>query len=64
MIDALLEVARQSGWKVVLGLNLGADQPAEAAALVRYAVDQDSGHNLLAVAPGNEPGTYLPRTED
>ncbi len=64
MIDALLEVARQSGWKVVLGLNLRDDQPAEAAALGRYAVDQDSGRNLIAVAPGNEPDSYLPRVED
>lgn len=64
MVDALLEVARQSGWKLVLGLNLRDDQPEEAAALVRYAVTKDTAGSLLAVAPGNEPEEYLPRKED
>jgi hypothetical protein len=30
MVDALFEVARRSGWRVVLGLNLRADRPDEA----------------------------------
>lgn len=60
MVDALLEVARQSGWHLVLGLNLKVDQPEKAAALVSYAVSQDTSRRLLAVAPGNEPDAYMP----
>ncbi|MDP3710988.1 MAG: hypothetical protein Q8R60_00715 [Mycobacteriales bacterium] len=60
MVDALLEVARRSGWHLVLGLNLKVDQPEKAAALVRYAVLQDIDRRLLAVAPGNEPDAYMP----
>jgi hypothetical protein len=63
MVDALLEVARQSGWKVVLGLNLRTDKPEEAAALVRYAVTQDPTRVIMAAAPGNEPDAYLPDLE-
>jgi hypothetical protein len=59
MVDALFEVARRAGWRVVLGLNLKDDQPAEAVELARYAVGQDWGGNLLALELGNEPNSYL-----
>jgi hypothetical protein len=59
MIDALFEVAARSGWKVVLGLNLRDNQPAEAVALTRYAISRDTTRRLLAVEPGNEPTVYF-----
>jgi hypothetical protein len=63
MVDALLEVARQSGWKVVLGLNLRNDDPAMATALTAYAASVAAPGTLLAVAPGNEAEAYLPDTD-
>lgn len=59
MVDALFEVARRSGWKVVLGLNLRDNRPDLAAALTHYAVTQDRTHLLLAVETGNEPTLYF-----
>jgi hypothetical protein len=59
LVDALFEVARRTGWKVILGLNLRNNDPAMAAALAKYAVSQDTGGNLLAVEIGNEPNGYL-----
>jgi len=59
LVDAIFEVARRTGWKVILGLNLRNDDPAMAAALARYAVGQDTGGNLLCVEIGNEPNGYL-----
>jgi hypothetical protein len=59
LVDAVFEVARRTGWKIILGLNLRNDNPAMAAALARYAVTQDTGRHLLALELGNEPG-YLP----
>jgi hypothetical protein len=59
MVDAIFEVARRSGWRIVLGLNLKADQPSEAVGLARYAVEQDRGGNLLALELGNEPNSYF-----
>ena len=59
LVDALFEAARRTGWKVILGLNLRNDNPAMATALARYAISQDTGHNLLALELGNEPNGYL-----
>lgn len=59
MVDALLEVARQSGWTVVFGLNLRADDPANAVALAAYARSVDTDHRLLAFEIGNEPNAYF-----
>jgi len=59
MVDALFEVARRSGWRVILGLNLRADRPDEAVALARYAVQQDRSGNLLSFEIGNEPNGYF-----
>jgi hypothetical protein len=59
MVDALFEVANRTGWKVILGLNLRGDRPAEAVGLTRYAVSRDTGHRLMAVELGNEPTVYF-----
>ncbi len=60
MIDALFEVARQSGWTIVLGVNLRVNRPEEAALLTAYAASRDPGHRLLrAVQIGNEPDGYF-----
>jgi hypothetical protein len=63
LVDAIFEVARRSGWKVILGLNLRNNDPAMAAALAKYAIGQDTGQNLLAVEFGNEPNGYLTRAD-
>jgi hypothetical protein len=59
MVDALLEVAQQTGWKVVLGLNLRADDPASAVGLAAYARSVDADHRLTAFEIGNEPNAYF-----
>ncbi|HVE74864.1 MAG TPA: hypothetical protein VNA30_07255 [Mycobacteriales bacterium] len=59
MVGALMEVAARSGWRVVLGLNLRVNDPAQAAALTRHALRVDRGMRLLAVEPGNEPTVYF-----
>ena len=59
MVDALLTVAQRSGWKLLLGVNLRDDNPAEAVALTRYALSQDTTHQLIGVELGNEPTVYL-----
>jgi hypothetical protein len=62
LVDAILEVARQSGWKVILGLNLRNNHPGMAQSLAKYVVGQDTGGNLLAFEIGNEPNSYLSLT--
>ncbi|GAC1610905.1 MAG: hypothetical protein NVS3B26_20380 [Mycobacteriales bacterium] len=59
MVDALLNVARFSGWKLVLGVNLRADQPGNAAALARYVVNHDTARSVIAFEMGNEPDSYF-----
>jgi hypothetical protein len=59
MVDALFEVARETGWTVVLGLNLRADDPANAVALAAYARSVDTSHRLIALEIGNEPNAYF-----
>lgn len=59
MVDALLEVARRTGWRLLLGLNLKADDPARAAAMARYVAAADPGGRLLGFEVGNEPNAYL-----
>ena len=63
LVDALLEAARRTGWKVIFGLNLRNDNPAMATALAKYALSQDTGRNLLAFEIGNEPNGYLTETD-
>jgi hypothetical protein len=59
LVEAIVEVARRSGWKVILGLNLRNNNPLMARNLAKYAVGQDTGGNLLAFEIGNEPNSYL-----
>jgi hypothetical protein len=59
LVDALLEVADRSGWKLLLGLDLRADVPDEAAAMAAYASTADTGGSLLGVEVGNEPNAYF-----
>jgi hypothetical protein len=59
LVDALFEVARQSGWKVIFGLNLRNNNPGMAQGLAKYVVGQDTGGNLLAFEIGNEANAYL-----
>lgn len=59
LVDALLAVADASGWKLLLGLDLRADAPEEAAALAAYATSADTGGSLLGVEVGNEPNAYF-----
>jgi hypothetical protein len=59
LVDALFEVARRSGWKVILGLNLRNNNPGMAQQLAEYVVGRDTGGNLVAFEIGNEPNSYL-----
>ncbi|GAC1440771.1 MAG: glycosyl hydrolase family 79 C-terminal domain-containing protein [Mycobacteriales bacterium] len=59
MVDALLEVSRRTGWKIVLGLNLRSNRPDLAAAMTHYVVAHDPTSQLLAVETGNEPTVYF-----
>lgn len=59
MVDAVLNVARFSGWKLILGLNLRANQPANAAALARYVTLHDTARSVVAFEIGNEPDAYF-----
>lgn len=53
-VDQLYALATQSGWQVIHGLNLGANDPAMAADEAAYAM-QAGGAMLLAFEIGNEP---------
>ena len=57
-LDKLYAFAKQSGWRVVHGLNLGANDPAMAADEAAYAM-QVGGPAVLAFEIGNEPDLYL-----
>jgi len=59
LVDAVFEVARRSGWKVIFGLNLKNNNPGMARDLAKYVVGQDTGGSLLAFEIGNEPNAYL-----
>lgn len=58
LVDALFEVARQTGWRVIFGLNLRNDNPQLAVELAKYVVGQDTTRQLLAFEIGNEPNAY------
>jgi hypothetical protein len=62
MVDAVFEVARRAGWRVIFGLNLAADNPALASALAQYVRGVDTTGQLLAFELGNEPNGYLTTT--
>ena len=56
-LTALASLAKASGWKVILGVNLKEYDPARAADEAKYA-QQDLGSSLEAVEIGNEPDLY------
>jgi hypothetical protein len=56
-LTALAGLAKASGWKVVLGVNLKEYDPARAADEAKYA-QRDLGSSLEAIEIGNEPDLY------
>jgi hypothetical protein len=64
MVDAVLQVADDAGWKVILGLNLKQNDPLNAADLVDYATNADVGGVIEAFEIGNEPNGYFTNTAD
>ena len=56
-LENLYAFSRQSGWRVIHGLNLGTYDPAMAADEVTYAL-QVGGASVLAFEVGNEPNLY------
>lgn len=56
-LTALAGLARASGWKVILGVNLKEYDPARAADEARSA-QQALGSSLQAIEIGNEPDLY------
>jgi Ricin-type beta-trefoil lectin domain len=57
-LSALGTLAKASGWKVILGVNLKQYNPASAADEATYAV-KDLGSSLQAIEIGNEPDAYV-----
>jgi hypothetical protein len=56
-LTALAQLAKASGWKVILGVNLKEYDPARAADEAKYA-QQDLGSSLESIEIGNEPDLY------
>lgn len=56
-VDAFFDFARAAGWKVIYGVNLGANDPAMAADEAAYAW-QVGAKEIIAVEIGNEPNLY------
>jgi len=56
-LDNLYAFVKQSGWRVLHGLNLGANDPVMAADEAAYAL-QVGGPTVLAFEVGNEPDFY------
>ena len=56
-LDNLYAFAKQTGWRVIHGLNLAANDPAMAADEATYAL-QVGGPTVLALEVGNEPDFY------
>lgn len=56
-VDAFFEFARATGWKVIYGVNMGANDPAMAADESDYAL-KVGGKEILAIEIGNEPNLY------
>ncbi len=57
-LDQLYGFSKASGWRVLHGLNLGANDPAMAADEARYAFSA-GGESVLALEIGNEPDQYV-----
>ena len=56
-VDNLFAFAKESGWRVIYGLNLGANQPEMAADEADYAL-RVGGPMVLAFEVGNEPNLF------
>ena len=56
-IDRLAEFSKETGWKVLLGLNMGSNQLQAATDEAVYA-NTALGDNLYALQAGNEPDIY------
>ena len=56
-VDAFFDFARATGWKVIYGVNLGANDPQMAAAEAAYAL-KVGAKEILAIEVGNEPNLY------
>ena len=56
-VDRMFAFARKAGWRVIFGLNLGANDPGMAADLAEYA-NRSGGNQILAFEVGNEPDLY------
>ena len=56
-VDAFFDFARAAGWKIIYGVNLGANDPAMAADEADYAWKVGS-KELIAIEIGNEPNLY------
>ncbi len=57
-LAALAVLARETGWRVVLTVNLGHSQAAAAAQEAQVA-EQQLGASLAGIAIGNEPDRYV-----
>lgn len=56
-VDNLFGFAKESGWRVIYGLNLGANKPEMAADEAEYALGV-GGSTVLAFEVGNEPNLF------
>ena len=56
-VDAFFDFARNTGWKIIYGVNLGANDPAMAADEADYAW-KVGAKEILAIEIGNEPNLY------
>jgi hypothetical protein len=57
-LDRLFAFSRRTGWRVILGLNLGHGDPVVDADEAAYALDR-GGAQLSALEIGNEPDLYV-----
>ncbi|WP_194898672.1 glycosyl hydrolase family protein [Catenulispora pinisilvae] len=56
-VDKLAAFAKATGWKVIYGINLKTNTPANAVSEAQYAAHA-LGKNLAAFEIGNEPNVY------
>jgi hypothetical protein len=56
-IDRMVAFAKEAGWRIIFGLNLGTNNPDMAADIAAY-VASVSGDSILAFEVGNEPDLY------
>ena len=56
-LDNLYTFVREAGWRVIHGVNLGANDPTMAADEAAYALEA-GGPSVLAIEIGNEPNLY------